>query len=67
MPTMKELQGLLEKYNLTRSGNKTDIVKRIYSLRSLYLTKKERIMLEDFLHISNSKKETRDRKSLPKD
>jgi hypothetical protein len=64
-PTMKELQGLLEKYNLTRSGSKTEVAKRIYSLRSLYLTKKERIMLEDFLHISNNKKETRTRKPLP--
>jgi hypothetical protein len=67
MPTMKELQGLLEKYNLTRSGSKTEIAKRIYSLRSLYLTKKERVMLEDFLRISNSKKEIRGRKPLPKD
>ena len=65
MPTMKELQGLLEKYNLTRSGSKTQVAKRIYSLRSLYLSKKEKIMLEDFLHISNSKKETRSRKPLP--
>ena len=59
MPTMKELQGLLEKYNLTRSGSKTEIAKRIY------LSKKERIMLEDFLHITNSKKESRARKPLP--
>ncbi len=66
MPTMKELQALLEKYNLTRSGTKTEVAKRIYSLRSLYLSKRERIMLEDFLHISNSKKEIRSRKSLPK-
>ena len=66
MPTMKELQALLEKYNLTRSGSKTEVAKRIYSLRSLYLSKRERIMLEDFLHISNSKKEIRSRKSLPK-
>jgi hypothetical protein len=66
MPTMKELQALLEKYNLTRSGSKTEIAKRIYSIRSLYLSKRERIMLEDFLHISNSKKEIRTRKSLPK-
>lgn len=62
---MKELHGLLEKYNLTRSGTKIEIAKRIYSLRSLYLSKKERIMLEDFLHITNSKKEIRTRKPLP--
>lgn len=62
MPTMKELQELAEKYNLTRSGSKTEVAKRIYSLRSLYLSKRERIMLEDFLRISNSKKETRARK-----
>jgi hypothetical protein len=67
MPTMKELQGLLEKYNLTRSGSKTQVAKRIYSLRSLYLTKKEKIMLEDFLHISNNKKELRGRRPLPKE
>lgn len=67
MPTMKELQDLVEKYNLTRSGSKTEIAKRIYSLRSLYLSKKERKILEDFLHMPDSKKETRTRKSLPKD
>ena len=67
MPTMKELQDLVEKYNLTRSGSKTQVAKRIYSLRSLYLYEKDRKMLEDFLHIPNSKKETRPRKPLPKD
>lgn len=66
MPTMKELQALLEKYGLTRSGTKIEIAKRIYSLRSVYLSKRERLMLEDFLHISNSKKEPRERKPLPK-
>lgn len=65
MPTMIELQELLKKYNLTRSGSKTEVAKRIYSLRSLYLSQKERKMLEDFLHIPNSKKEPRTRKSLP--
>lgn len=66
MPTMKELQDLVEKYNLTRSGSKTQVAKRIYSLRSLYLSEKDRKMLEDFLHIPNSKKETRPRKPLPR-
>jgi hypothetical protein len=65
MPTMIELQELLKKYNLTRSGTKTEIAKRIYSLRSLYLSQKERKMLEDFLHIPSSKKEPRTRKPLP--
>jgi hypothetical protein len=67
MPTMKELQDLVEKYNLTHSGSKTQVAKRIYSLRSLYLCKKERIMLEDFLHMPDSEKETRTRKPIPKD
>jgi hypothetical protein len=66
MPTMKELQELVEKYNLTRSGSKTQVAKRIYSLRSLYLPEKERKMLEDFLHIPDSEKETRARKPIPK-
>lgn len=66
MPTMKELQDLVEKYNLTRSGSKTQVAKRIYSLRSLYLSGKDRKMLEDFLHMPNSEKETRPRKPLPK-
>ncbi len=64
---MEEFQELIEKYNLTRSGTKTEVAKRIYSLRSLYLSKKERKMLEDFLHIPNSEKETRTRKPLPKE
>ena len=51
MPTMKELQDLVEKYNLTRSGSKTQVAKRIYSLRSLYLSEKDRKMLEDFFII----------------
>jgi hypothetical protein len=66
MPTMKELQVLLEKYTLTRSGSKTEVAKRIYSLRSLYLSQKDRKMLEEFLHIPDSEKETRARKPLPK-
>lgn len=63
---MNELQDLVKKYNLTRSGSKTEIAKRIYSLRSLYLSTKERKMLEDFLHIPDSKKELRTKKPLPK-
>ena len=67
MPTMKELQEFVKKYNLTRSGSKTQVANRIYSLRSLYLSEKDRKMLEEFLHIPDSEKETRPRKPLPKD
>ena len=67
MPTMDELQDLVEKYNLTRSGSKKQVAARIYSLRSLYLSGKDRKMLEDFLHIPDTKKETRTRKPLPKE
>lgn len=63
---MTELQDLVKKYNLTRSGSKTEVAKRIYSLRSLYLSTKDRKMLEDFLHIPDSKKELRTKKPLPK-
>ena len=66
MPTMKDLQKLVEKYNLTKSGNKTEVAKRIYSLRTLYLSKEVRKMLEEFLHIPNNKKEKRIRKNMPK-
>lgn len=66
MPTMDELQELVEKYGVTRSGSKTQVAKRIYSLRSIYLSQKERKMLEDFLHMPNSEKEIRARKQLPK-
>ena len=41
MPSMNELQELVKKYNLTRSGSKTQVAKRIYSLRSLYLPEKQ--------------------------
>ena len=64
---MKELQEFVKKYNLTRSGSKTQVAKRIYSLRSLYLSEKDRKMLEDFLHMPDSEKEIRPRKPLPKD
>ncbi len=63
---MSELQDLVKKYNLTRSGSKTEVAQRIYSLRSLYLSTKDRKMLEDFLHIPDSKKELRTKKPLPK-
>lgn len=66
MPTMKDLQKLIEKYNLTKSGNKIEVAKRVYSLRSLYLSKEERKILEEFLHIPNNKKENRIKKNMPK-
>ena len=62
MPTMQDLQKLVKKYTLTKSGNKNEVAKRIYSLRSLYLSKQEREMLEEFLHITNNKKEKRIKK-----
>jgi hypothetical protein len=67
MPTMKELQDLVQKLNLTRSGSKKQVAQRIYSLRSLYLSEKDRKMLEEFLHIPESKKEKRPRRPLPTD
>ena len=66
MPTMQDLQKLVKKFTLTKSGNKTEVAKRIYSLRSVYLSKQERKMLEDFLHMLNNKKEKRIRKNIPK-
>ena len=66
MPTKEELQELAEKYRLTRSGSKTQLAKRIYHLRSTYLSQKERKMLEDFLHMPNREKDTDPRKRLPK-
>ena len=65
MLTMKYLQQLIKKYGVTKSGNKTEIANSIYSLRSLYLSTSERKILEDFLHITNNKKEKRIRKVLP--
>ena len=63
---MQDLQKLVKKYTLTKSGNKYEVAKRIYSLRSLYLSKENREMLEDFLNIPNNKKEKRIRKNIPK-
>jgi hypothetical protein len=63
---MNELQELVKKYNLSQSGTKTEVAQRIYSLRSLYLSAKERKMIEEFLHMPESKKETRTKKQLPK-
>jgi hypothetical protein len=65
MPTMNELQEVVADHNLIRSGSKTTVAIRIYSLRSLYLSEKERKMLEDFLHIPEQKKELRIRHQLP--
>ena len=65
MPSMIELQQLVKLYHLTNTGSKPEIAKRIYSLRSLYLSDKNRKMLEDYLHIPTNKKETRPRKTLP--
>ena len=50
MPSMNKLQELTKKYNLTHSGNKTQLAKRIYSLRSLYLLKRKRNVREFFTY-----------------
>ena len=60
-PTMNALQYLVAMYGLTKSGTKMEVAKRIYSLLSIYLSMRDRKMLEDFLHIPDSKKETRKR------
>jgi hypothetical protein len=66
MPTMSELQELVVKYRLTKSGTKTEVAQRIYDLRSIYLSTKVRKLLEDFLHMPERKKEKRKRIPLPK-
>ena len=58
----RECLSLIEELNSEQFA----VAKRIYSLRSLYLPEKERKMLEDFLHMPDSEKETRARKPLPK-
>ena len=65
MPTISELQILIKKYNLAKSGTKLELAKRIYSLRSIYLTSKEKKMLEELLHMPDKKKDKRTRKRRP--
>lgn len=65
-PSTSYLLKLVKKYNLTKSGTKTNIAKRIYSLRSVYLSQKDRSILEKFLHMPENEKEKRPQKQLPK-
>jgi hypothetical protein len=63
-PSTSYLLKLVKKYGLNKSGTKTNIAKRIYSLRSVYLSKKDRSILENFLHMPKHKKEKRSRKQF---
>lgn len=63
--SMKNLQSKVKKYRVTRSGSKTDIAKRLLSLRSVYMPQKERNMLGDFIKLPASKRDKRPQKKMP--
>ena len=62
---MKNLQNKVKKYRVTRSGSKTDIAKRLLSLRSVYMPQNERNILGDFIKLPASKRDTRAQKKMP--
>ena len=66
-PSMPKLQKMVRKYTLTSSGTRKQVARRIYDLRSIYLTMAERRELETFLgrEYLHKKRDTRKRKRLP--
>jgi len=63
--SMKNLQNKVKKYRVTRSGSKTNIAKRLLSLRSVYMPQNERNILGDFIKLPASKRDTRQQKKMP--
>ena len=63
--SMKNLQSKVKKYRVTRSGSKTNIAKRLLSLRSVYMPQNERNILGDFIKLPSSKRDTRAQKKMP--
>lgn len=56
MPTLKQLKQLCKKYNLTSSGTKKQLGKRLYNLRSDTMSKKDLKIVKDFLKIKTHKR-----------
>jgi hypothetical protein len=54
--SMKELQQLLEKYHLTRSGSKKEVALRLWDHRSKIMLKNELKRIEDYLDLPSSKR-----------
>ena len=56
MVTVKQLKAMCKKYNLTSSGTKKHLGKRLYNLRSDTMSKKDLKIIKDFLKVKTHKR-----------
>lgn len=54
--SMKDLQKLLEKYNITKSGSKKEVALRLWKIRSHIMSLSDLKLIEDFLELPPSKR-----------
>lgn len=63
MVTLKQLKQLCKKYNLTSSGTKKQLGKRLYNLRSDIMSKKDLKIIKDFLKVKTHKRKLKKTKN----
>lgn len=66
MVTLKQLKALCKKYNLNVSGNKKQLGKRLYNLRSDTMSKKDLKIIKDFLKVKTHKRKLKRTKNKSK-
>ena len=66
MVTLKQLKALCKKYNLTISGTKKQLGKRLYNLRSDNMSKKDLKIVKDFLKVKTNKRKLKKTKKRSK-
>jgi hypothetical protein len=66
MVTVKQLKALCKKYNLTISGTKKQLGKRLYNLRSDTMSKKDFKIVKDFLKVKTNKRKLKKTKKRSK-
>lgn len=66
MVTLKQLKALCKKYNLTISGTKKQLGKRLYNLRSDTMSKKDLKIVKDFLKVKTNKRKLKKTKKRSK-
>lgn len=66
MVTLKQLKALCKKYKLNVSGNKKQLGKRLYNLRSDTMSKKDLKIIKDFLKVKTHKRKLKRTKNKSK-
>jgi len=54
--SMDTLQNLTKKYGVTKSGSKKQVALRLWKLEKHVMSLRDLKIIEDFLHLTNSKK-----------